>query len=110
MLIWPATPIAVARLTRVPLSRWPLLLGVTAASLFLFSVLNGVPSALAICYILLDLIVMLQVAGCLRSIDPDPRTLRGYAGVIFVSILGAGTSTLLAAPVKNAPPPPSDAH
>ena len=100
VLIWPATPIAVAWLTRVPLSRWPLLLGVTAASLFLFSVLNGVPSALAICYILLDLIVMLQVAGCLRRIDPDPRTLRGYAGVIFVSILGAGTSTLLAAPVN----------
>lgn len=100
VLVWPATSVAVAKLTRTPLSRWPLISGVTAASLFLFGMLNDVPLSLAVCYVLIDIVVMVQVAGCLCRIDPDPRTLRGYAGVILISLLGAGSSTLLAAPAN----------
>lgn len=95
-MIWPATPIAVSRLSRRPLRRWPSLLAVTLATLFAAGVTMGVAPAAVLGYALIDLIVILMVAGILRRLAPDPLSLRGYGTVIAVSLLGATCSTILA--------------
>ncbi|PXA97139.1 hypothetical protein DMC47_15350 [Nostoc sp. 3335mG] len=102
VLIWPATAIAVAALTRRPIGRWPLPVAVIGASLFAASQIMGVPVIVAICYVANDVAVILLVAWLLRRVDLDPRTLRGYGSVILVSLIGAGVSTLLAMPITFA--------
>lgn len=100
LLIWPATPVAVAKLTRRPVRRWPVPLAVTVGVLFVTSQMMRVPVSRAIVYVFVDFVVVLLVAGLLRRLDRDPRTLRGYARVILISLAGATVSTLLATPLR----------
>ncbi len=96
LLIWPATPIAVATLTRRPVRRWPGITAITFATLVAAGVFVRLPLLPLIVYASIDAVVILLVAGLLRRFEPDPRSLRGYGLVILAAFVGATVSTLLA--------------
>ncbi|WP_156360038.1 PAS domain-containing protein [Sphingomonas sp. Leaf10] len=96
LLIWPATPIAVATLSRNATRRWPILSGVTFATLITAGLVAGVPPVAVTIYAVIDIAVILTVAGMLRRINPDSRLLRGYGMTIVTALFGATLSTLLA--------------
>lgn len=102
MLIWPATPIAVAKLMRRPFARWPTLSAVTGATLAMAGLVMGVPPPIVLGYVVIDLLVALLVASLLRRLQTDPRSLRGYGAVIGVSLFGAAFSTVLATGLMKA--------
>ncbi|MGN7158628.1 PAS domain-containing protein [Sphingomonas sp. SAFR-052] len=96
LLIWPATPIAVATLSRNATWRWPILTSVTFGTLITAGLVVGLPLVAVTIYAVIDIAVILSVAGILRRISPDSRLLRGYGLTIGTALFGATLSTLLA--------------